>query len=559
MRILSTATQLGVAFKNAARVREILVVLGEHGFADIVHRTQLSALLPSKIKRKDQFQDLPMPVRLRTSFEALGPTFVKLGQLLASRPDIIPAAFVEEFKKLQDDVASISFPLIREVVESELKNPLSVVFKSFDEIPMAAASIAQVHGAVLNTGEEVAVKIQRPGIEKTIHTDVSILRGLAELLEKYVPESRPFNPVGLVEEFFKSTLNELDFLVEANNLRRIRKNMEAIPKIAVPKVYDSVSTRKVLVQERFRGVRFSERERILGMGLNPHEIVDQGSRAFFHQVMHDGLFHGDLHAGNLFILDDGRIGMIDFGIVGRLSRRVQGGVVNMFLAIIDEDYETLATEYLYLCHSSGATNLAALQKDLMDVISPYVGMPLGEVNVGQLLLQSTTIAVRHNLQVPRELMLLFKAIFSIESLGKSLEPDFDILQVGHKLAKQLIVTQYTQERILRDLMAIGRDLQVLGQTLPRQMRLFFKRWTNDEYQLRFRNQDTKSVAHALYRLTRVLSYGILALGFFAVAAVLLATHQGPFIYGVSVSSLFCIMTGTVAAFAGIGTARQKEI
>lgn len=555
IKILSTATQLGAAFKNAARAREILIVFGEHGFADLVNRAQLSRLLPKKIKHKEQYQDLPTPVRLRQSFEALGPTFVKLGQLLASRPDIIPAAFIDEFKKLQDDVPGVPFSQIKETLESELKKPLGQIFKHVEETPMAAASIAQVHGAVLLTGEEVAIKVQRPGIEKMISNDVSILKGLADLLERYVPESRPFNPIGVVDEFFRSTLNELDFLVEANNLRRIRKNMEALPRIAVPKVYESISTRKVIVQERFRGVRFSERELILKKGISPKDIIEQGSTAFFHQVMHDGIFHGDLHAGNLFVFDDGRIGMIDFGIVGRLSRRVQSGVINMFLAIIDEDYETLATEYLYLCHSTGATNLPALQKDLMDTISPYVGMPLGEVNVGQLLLQSTSIAVRHKLQVPKELLLLFKAILTIESLGKTLEPDFDILQIGHKLAKQLIVTQYSQDRILRDLLGIGRDVQVLAQTFPRQLRLFFKRWTADEYQFRVRNQDTQSVAQALHRFTRVVSFGVLSIGFFGVGCVLLAAGHGPFLYGVSVSAIVAIAVGSAAAMMGISVAR----
>lgn len=558
MKILSTATQLGAAFKNAVRVREILIAFGEHGFADLVNRAQLSRFLPAKVKQRENYQDLPTPVRLRKAFEELGPTFVKLGQLLASRPDIIPAHFIDEFKKLQDDVRALPGREIKEFIESELKRPLSSVFQSFDEVPMAAASIAQVHGAVLLSGEEVAVKVQRPGIEKTISTDVSILRGLAELLDRYVPESRPFNPRGLVEEFFKSTLNELDFLVEANNLRRIRKNMEAIPEVAIPKVYDAFCSHKVLVMERFRGVRFSEREKIIERGIAPKDIVDIGSRAFFHQVMHDGIFHGDLHAGNLFILDNGRIGMVDFGIVGRLSRRVQTGVINMFLAIIDEDYENLATEYLYLCHSAGKTNLSALQKDLMDTISPYVGMPLGEVNVGQLLLQSTTIAVRHHLQVPRELMLLFKAIFTIESLGKVLEPDFDILQVGHKLAKQLIVSQYSQERIVRDLLAMGRDIQVLAETLPRQLRLFFKRWSGDDYQFRLRNADTQAVALAIHRFTRVMAHGVVSIGLFGIGGVLLHTGHGPFFYSLPLSALAAIFAGAGFGLIGIRIASLKD-
>ena len=288
---------------------------------------------------------------------------------------------------------------------------------------MAAASIAQVHGAVLKTGERVAVKVQRPGIERLIYNDISILRGLAVLLEKYIPESRPSIPTAIVEEFFKTILYELDFVVEANNIRRIQANLKVLPRIAIPHVYSQFSSARLLVLERFEGVRFSDREAIVAKGLNPSEFVEIGSEAFFHMVMEDGIFHGDLHPGNLFILNDGRIGIIDFGIVGRLSRRVRDSIIIMFTALIDEDFETLASEYVTLCQDVGQTDLALLQKDLMDTISPYVGMSLGEVNVGRLLMSSTAIAVRHHLVVPRELLLLFKAMVTIEALGKKLDPN----------------------------------------------------------------------------------------------------------------------------------------
>jgi ubiquinone biosynthesis protein len=227
LKIISTATTLTNAFKNVGRLNEIIRVFFIHGFADLIQRAHLGKFLPKRVSQSEKFQSLPIEVRLRMSFEQLGPTFIKFGQLLASRPDLIPIHYVEEFQKLQDQVQPSHTPELKEYLEAELKKPLSQIFSSFDEIPMAAASIGQVHAATLVNGEEVIVKIQRPGVEKILHQDISILRGIAALLEKYIPEVKIFNPTGIVEEFFKTLLFETDYKVEANNIRKIKANFEA--------------------------------------------------------------------------------------------------------------------------------------------------------------------------------------------------------------------------------------------------------------------------------------------------------------------------------------------
>jgi ubiquinone biosynthesis protein len=558
MRFFSTANNISQAFKNAGRVREILSVFVHHGFADLLHRMRLTRFIPAKYSAASRFKDFPMAVRLRLSCEELGPTFVKLGQVLATRPDLLPEAYVAEFEKLHDKVATVPFSEVKTFIESELGKPIHEVFSEFEENPMAAASIAQVYGAVLKTGERVAVKVQRPGIGQIIQSDVSILKGLAALLEKYVPESKVFDPVGVVEEFFRSMLYELDFLVEANNLRRIRKNLSGFEKVGIPKVYSHVSTAKVLVLERFYGVRFSDRSAIEKMGINPDDIVRAGSDVFFHMVMVDGLFHGDLHAGNLFILEDGRIGIIDFGIVGRLSRRVQDSVLTIFVSLVEEDYETLASEYVMLCPSSGQTDIVLLQKDMMDTISPYVGMPLGSVNVGQLLLRSATIATKHNLQVPRELMLLFKAILSIEGLGNALNPSFDMMEVGAKLARQTISTRYSKERILRDLAIIGRDAESLIQTTPRLLKRFLREWSKDDFAFKIRNRDTAVLADSIKILTHTLLNCAMAFGFFALGITFFVMDRGPSIADFSLWGILSFGSGIYVIARWLYLLRKKR-
>jgi ubiquinone biosynthesis protein len=556
VRFISTAAGIGQAFKNAGRVREIATVFFAHGFADLLHRMRLTRFLPDKVSTRSRYQDIPLPMRLRSCFEELGPTFVKLGQLLASRPDLIPAEFVAEFELLQDKVAFTPLGEIRAFLETELKRPIEEVFETFESTPIAAASIGQVFDARLRDGRRVAVKVQRPGIERTIQNDVSIMRGVALLLERYIPESRPFNPTGLVEEFFKTILQELDFRVEANNTRRIKANLASLEKVHVPAVYQEWSSQRVLVLEFLQGTRFSDREKLIAAGINPLEIVEIGGDAFFHMVMRDGLFHADLHAGNLLILEDGRIGFLDFGIVGRLSRRVQDSIITMFLAIVDEDYETLASEYLTLCQSSGPTDLSRLQKDLMDTISPYVGMALGEVNVGQLLLQSTSIAVRHNLQVPRELMLLFKAILNIESLGKQLEPTFDILQVGQRLARQALAIRYNRERVTHDLIMLARDLQNVLEPLPKLTRRFLRTWSQNGFAFETRNRDLAQLAGSVRLLARSLSYLGLTIGLFALGIALLILDKGPWVLGLSVPAALALGGGVWVTGYGLWTMRR---
>lgn len=557
MKVISTATNISQAFKNAGRVKEILVVLTVHGFADLVHRMKMNRFLPGKYAENPRYSELPPAVRLRLAFEELGPTFVKLGQLLATRPDLIPENFIEEFQKLQDNVATVPTSEIRAFVQSELKKPIDEVFSEFEEKPMAAASIAQVHGAILKTGERVAIKVQRPGIERIILNDISILRGLAVLLVKYIPESRPFNPTGIVEEFFKTIFYELDFLVEANNIRRIQANLKVLPRIAVPQVFSQYSTARVLVLERFEGVRFSDREAIVAKGLNPSEFVEIGSEAFFHMVMEDGIFHGDLHAGNLFILNDGRIGIIDFGIVGRLSRRVRDSIIIMFTALIEEDFETLASEYVTLCQEVGQTDLGQLQKDLMDTISPYMGMSLGDVNVGKLLMNSTAVAVRHNLVVPRELLLLFKAMVTIEALGKRLDPNFDMMQVGTRLAKRVLASRYSRERLTRDILVTARDMQGVIESTPRMLKLFFRSWTRNGFAFATRNKDIQLLAGTIHTLIYFLVLCCLSTGLFALGITLLILDKGPTLIGFPLWSVLSFGGGVFLLSRGLWQLRKR--
>jgi ubiquinone biosynthesis protein len=442
------------------------------------------------------------------SFEELGPTWVKFGQVLASRPDLIPPDFVREFKKLHDQVPGISFAEIRRVLERHFKRDLKEIFKEITETPLAAASIAQVHKAVLIDGSEVVIKVQRPGITEVIEEDVSVMLMMAGLIEKYVPELRIVNPTAMTEEFFKMLDLETNFVVEANNIRRFQKNFEGDPRIKIPSVFLEHSGQRVLVMEALKGIPLSQVSRTRGHGLDLERLTREGLMTFFKMVFQHGFFHGDLHAGNIFVLDDQRIGMVDFGAVGRLTRKTQDVIAGMFVALANEDYEQLAYEYIEIAPHSEMVDIEAFARDLRELIAPFFGLTLKDVNAGKLLLRSTNVAAKHGLQLPSELMLLFKAIVTVEGMGRLLVEDFDPLSQSLEFAREIVKSKYDPKHIAKDLAYVARDASSLLYSLPRQMKLLIRRLSSPDYAWKMQIQELEEVKRALESSSNIIFLGL---------------------------------------------------
>jgi len=482
MALLKLGSQIGQTVRNVGRLRTIVGVFARHGFDEIVNRMTLSKYIPFKIRRKrEEIKKSTAPQRLKMCFEELGPTFVKLGQLLSTRPDMIPPEYCNEFKKLQDDVAPLEFSKMQPVIEKELNQPISHVFKEFGETPFASASIGQVYTAKLKNDTDVVVKVQRPHIARPIHTDVQLLKILAELMEKYVPETTPFNPKGVVNEFERSLKQELNFNIEANNMIRIAENMKGFEEIIIPQVFKEFSTTKLLIQERIKGIRFSDVERIRSQGVDIKKLTHAGIQAFYKQVMIDGLFHGDLHAGNLFVTDEGKLGVIDFGIVGHLTKATREALTNMLLCLISEDYETLVYEFLDIGTQKGKVNVSEFQRQIKTLLEPYYGMPLKDFNVGKLLLDLMVCASQNNIQVSQDLVLVSKAILTIEGMGKELDPDFDLLEEMTIFSKEIFKDRYNLERLGKEAIWVLRDFTGVFKLLPRFLKHHMRRQSSEEY------------------------------------------------------------------------------
>ncbi len=550
MGILKIGSQIGQTVKNIGRLKTILSVMGHHGLAEIARRIQLVSLIPGfKIKSDKLKETLSLPERLRSAFEELGPTYIKLGQLLSTRPDLIPQDFVEEFKKLQDNVSPISYEAVETSIEQEFEKPIPQIFKSFHKKPLAAASIAQVHEAILHDGTAVVVKVQRPGIEKIIDTDISILFIIAGLVEKYIEEARIFNPKGIVEEFFKSLKKELNFIVESGNMARIQKNFKDNPQIVIPKVYREFSSVKVLTLEKLTGVRLNDREALKSTHVDIKKVTHLGIQAFYQMVLVDGLFHGDLHAGNLFVLDGGKIGLIDFGIVGRLSQKTTDALGNMFLALVSEDYDGLVYEYLEIGMATDIVDTERFSRQVRELVEPYFGLPLKDVNVGRILLDLMVIATRNNLRMSQDLMLVCKAIVTIEGMGRSIDPDFDILQEMGEFSRVLVKSRYHPDRLSKEFLYLLRDATSLIQTLPRQLKLILRKISNDEWISRVQIEGLKSYEQSQRKGHELLSLSLIIAAVLISSTVILIFHKGPSflgfsifgMIGLSITALFCFL------------------
>lgn len=498
----------GSRFRNVTRLKTILGVFASHGFHGIAVRAKLGRFVLNRFIPKD-LEHLSVPERVRMSFEELGPTFVKLGQLLATRPDLIPIEFSEEFKKLHDQVAGVPFEEIEKILTAHFGAPLSEIFAAFDQIPLAAASIAQVHRARLKDGSSVVVKVQRPGIDRVMQDDLQILRGLADLAERYIPEIRAYNPRGIVNEFGRSMEFETNFVIEANNVRRFQANFRDDPDIKIPEVYGEYTGRRVLVLEALDGIPMSHSNALKQEGLDREAVLKRGMKAYMKMVYSDGLFHGDLHAGNVLLMPDSRLGLIDFGIVGRLNRKTQTAIANMFLALAEEDYDRLAYMYVDLAPFTERVDVDQFARDIRDLIAPYFGLTMKNVNLGRLLLDSTAVASRHGLVLPSELVMFFKSIVALEGMGRMILRDFDFLSYSLEFAKELVLVKMEPKRMFSDASVLARDVNSLVAFLPRQIKQALRRINDPDFAIQIRSSDLKALRRSVDRSSWVIFWGLI--------------------------------------------------
>lgn len=523
MSLLGTPRKVTRTFKNIGRMKQISTVFAKHGFQEMMGALGFGRFIPKKYQNTEAENKLSAPERLRMALEELGPTFIKLGQVLSSRSDLLPEPFVRELVKLQDRVSPLPFPVIQHSVERELGASLGELFASFSEEPLASASIGQVHQAQLHDGTKVVVKVQRPGIDVLIKTDVSVLSTLAATLEKYMPETKILAPQICVEEFFQAMSLELDFILEANNILKSRENLKSMPEIYLPQVFLQLCTHKVLVVEYLDGLKMDNAEALKTRGFDCKSLAETAAKAFLKTALEDGFFHGDLHMGNLFALSPSeisggkpRLGMIDFGIMGYLTPRARESLLRIFVSLSEEDFETLCLEFAELGSSRGKTDFDAFQRNIQSAVAPFLGLPLSNLNVGKVLIDATTVAARHQIRIPREWMLIFKALYTLEGTCRKLDPQFNPLPLVQAYVEPLLKPDYNWNSFSKEMLLGSRDMQYVAQMLPRQIHWMFKRFAANGYAIEWKNseadQDRSQQQKNFSLLSSALAFGFLLMG-----------------------------------------------
>lgn len=420
--------------RRLGRYRKIAEVMARHGFGAIIAELGLESMLrlPARLISRDREPTTPRSaaVHLREALEELGPTFIKLGQLASTRPEILPPAFINELSKLLDDVPPAPWDETQDLIEKELGAPIEDVFLAFDPTPIASASLAQVYAAMLPDRTRVVVKAQRPGIEKVIETDLAIILDVAKLAQERLSWTRAYDPVGLAEEFAISLRSELDYLREGRNAERFRDNFAGEDYIYVPKVYWQYTSKCVLVQERIQGIKADNVEAMDAAGLDRNLIALHLARFVIKEILEDGFFHADPHPGNMIVMPGEILGLMDFGTVGYLDNTDRANLIRLYIAVIRFDVESIIEQLIRMRIASPNVDQVGLQRDLRRLLREYYGLPLKEIKVSDLLAEIQPIIFEYHLQVPSDYWLLLKTLVIMESVGKKIAPDFDVFEVS---------------------------------------------------------------------------------------------------------------------------------
>ena len=515
------------AARDIGRLREIAAVLVRHGFGEFVHRLGILRSVPQRetsptersiadgvnpvdVERgTNERKEFGWAVRLRRVLEDLGPSFIKLGQIASTRGDLLPCELINELRKLQDCAPQIPYAVIQAEIERSLGVETRDLFESLDEVPLAAASIAQVHRAILRTTDgpqDVVVKVQRPGVAETIASDIDLLYMLATLLERAIPETHLYSPVGLVRQFDRAIREELDFTEEADNASRFARNFENSPDVRFPKVYGDASSKRVITLEFFDGKKLDE---AIIAGASARRIARLALTAMVKQVFEDGFFHADPHPGNVIVLGEGEtciLGLIDLGMVGRLSPRLRDLTIDLMVAASRADYEGIADALYAIGTPTRRIELSAFQMDVAHLSERYLGKPLKDIEASTFIRDLMQLSSKFGLEIPTDFVLVAKAMMTVEGIGKQIDPGLDLFAESRPLFLNLLKRRYSPERLGLQLLRRVERLGAATSNLPQQLQDVLEDVRMGRLQV---NTESKELPAATDRLGRRILAGLL--------------------------------------------------
>ncbi|PKM81185.1 MAG: hypothetical protein CVU89_10405 [Firmicutes bacterium HGW-Firmicutes-14] len=498
------------------RYRQIIAVLLKHGFGYFLLELGLGNLVPLHkgiMGHEPQDHAYTKPEHLRLAFEELGTTFIKLGQVLSTRADLLSPEFLKELAKLQVSVPPISYETVCEEIERELGLEINILFAEFDENPMAAASIGQVHRARLHTGEQVVIKVQRPGVSNLVNTDLEILRHLAGLITKRTSLGQIADLNSLLDEFAYTLRNELSYFQEGRNADQFRENFAGNDRVRIPMVYWDLTTSKVITFEELHGYNITEVDKLDERGIDRHRLAAECTMAYMKMVFEDGFFHADPHPGNILVEEDGHINLIDFGMVGHLDEETREQLMYLFLAVAANDADGVVEATLNMGASAGNVKREDIKKDIKLFLARYYGLSLKEINMAHVINEIMNVAYNRRLRLPANLSVLGKTMLMCEGLGRQLDPEFNLLEVIVPYAKRMLVKQYSPERIWRKTVKTAYQVVRLMTRMPEQLTKLMYRLQDNNFVIGMDFRNTENIIHEMNSMVNRMSLSILAAAF----------------------------------------------
>lgn len=527
---------LGAA-RDMGRLNEIVGVLIRHGFGDSVRRLGLADRLEraGHALHWEHAADLARiepPVQVRLAMEELGPTFVKLGQILAGRADLFGPEWITEFEKLHSHVPAIALDVLLPQLREDLGGEPQDIFARFDVEPLAAASIAQVHRAQLKDGTEVIVKIRRPGITDVIEADLRLLGRLAALAESEMPALKPYRPQLLVREFAKSLRRELDLAAECRHAERIATNMALLPHIVIPRVHWAHTGERVNVQDYVGGIPGDKLEQLTPQaGFDRTLLAQRGAHAVLKMIVQDGFFHADPHPGNVFYLSDNRIAFIDFGMIGRLSERRREELLQLLLGLVERHPQTVADVLLDWTGDDHGVNLSQLETEIEAFVDQYHGTPLAQLSLGQMLGDVTAILRDHHLGLPSDLALLIKAFISLEGMGRGLDPDFHMATQATPMLRQMVRTNYQPKVLATRAWKTLRRTLALAEQLPHDVSRLLRNARRGRVHVGIELAHLKRVGDQIDRAANRLAMALVIAALIIGSSIVMNVQGGPSLFG----------------------------
>ena len=530
--------------KRLGRYKDIARLLFKYGRKDLVSRAGLDDALEAEALDADDKSD---PEQLAADLERLGPAFVKLGQLLSTRADLLPAPYLDALSRLQDSLDPFSFAEVEQIVQDELGFRLSKGFASFDPEPVAAASLGQVHRAQLRDGREVAVKVQRPNIREKMAEDLATIEDIADFLDKHTSAGPQFNFTQMVHEFRRAVTLELDYRREASNLDRVADNLSDFPRIVVPRPIDDYTSSRVLTMELVKGQKVTSITPLMRQDIDGPGLATELFRAYLHQIIVNGFFHADPHPGNVFLTDDGRIALLDLGMVSRLTQSRQEQLLKLLLAVSEADGDRATALALEMGECVVEVNADNLKRDVQELLGAYLDAPLAQVQVGRAMMELTRIAGQHGVRLPSEMTMLGKTLLNLDQVGRALDPDFDVNAALQNEGPQLMQQRMRQTVRASSFYATALETKEFMEQLPGRVNKLLDAATNNHLKLNVDLIDEGAIMGGLQKVANRITLGLLLASLIIGAAMLMRVETSFRILGYPAFAMFFFLIAACGA------------